>query len=158
MKHYVKDVYMSENGEKFKTKQECEEYEKSPEFREWLKKGEIKRIEYYLNEDLKEYDKKFVLFQEKYPEFSDEAAFAALLDTEEGRQRRAEIFDEYYDLDRLLFEVIDFADIAVNEYIKKFPEDSEFKKIYYETIRPEIDEETEKEWDELYGFTIGRPT
>lgn len=150
--------YSTEDGRQFRTQQELEAYKKTPEYREWKKKYDVRCIEKYLDYDLKRYDEAYAKFEQKYPEFNDDKALDALLETEEGRAKRMALWAELDELDELLFHVINEADIMVSEYLSQYPEEEGFRKIYYEQIRPQIGEETEQEWNEKYGFAIAKPT
>lgn len=149
--------YSTEDGKQFRTQQEREAYKKTPEYREWKKKNDVKYIERCLEDDLKRYDEAYAKFEQKYPELDDEKAMDALLETEEGRAKRMALWQEMDELDELLFRIINESDILVDEYLSRYPEEEEFRKIYYESIRPQIGEETEQEWNEKFGFTIPKP-
>lgn len=137
--------YVSDDGRQFSTEKECLDYEGTPEFREWKQSEMVKSIERYIESMLGLYDEKCEEFEKKCPEFLDTELFTSLLETEEGRKRRMEIFEMSDELDFFLYEFVLDTDEMVAEYIAAFPEEEEFKKKYYEEIRPElVDEETEE--------------
>lgn len=152
------DTYVSWDGKRFRTPEERDAHKNTPEYRAWEKKQDIRHIEESLAEDLERYDEAYAKFEEKYPEFNDGKALDALLETEEGRAKRMALWTELDELDELLFRIINDSDIIVKEFLDKYPEEEKFRKLYYESIRPQIDEDVEQEWNEKFGFTIPKPT